>query len=349
MGVENYRILSTGFDLFKLSKCEREKAAPLVKRIVRALKLATHIYENIVRAFVNKTESYTLLVDALLYLRIKDETNPKIKEIVVQIKDVEKSVGCDDTNNLYGVVSLVRLILDSICKVQEKIIKAYQKMILKPARRKARSENEALENFQAGNMGLAHATSVFDLDSNASFSTFANFWINQKILGFSKRKGPLIKLPWSTWESFQLIRRVEREFEDDPVKRYNYTDADIAKELNKSVRSVQKVREKVQTIKVIPLDDIVRNQDGTDSNIVKGEMLIDSSFEQTAELEDYRKLIRTVLKKLSPLEKKIICLRFGLIDELKNDVLDPTDVAKELLRQTACKAATYVYITEQQE
>ena len=349
MGVENYRILSTGFDLFKLSKCEREKAAPLVKRIVRALKLATHIYENIVRAFVNKTESYTLLVDALLYLRIKDETNPKIKEIVVQIKDVEKSVGCDDTNNLYGVVSLVRLILDSICKVQEKIIKAYQKMILKPARRKARSENEALENFQAGNMGLAHATSVFDLDSNASFSTFANFWINQKILGFSKRKGPLIKLPWSTWESFQLIRRVEREFEDDPVKRYNYTDADIAKELNKSVRSVQKVREKVQTIKVIPLDDIVRNQDGTDSNLVKGEMLIDPSFEQTAELEDYRKLIRTVLKKLSPLEKKIICLRFGLIDELKNDVLDPTDVAKELLRQTACKAATYVYITEQQE
>ena len=346
MGIENYRILSAGFDLFKLAKCEREKAAPRVKRIIRYIKLGTHIYENIVRAFVNKTEVYTNLVDELLILHLKDGSQQRIDEVENQIKDLEKSVGCYDSVNMYGVVSLTRNILNKICSLQEKIIRAYQKMILKPARRKSRSENEALENFQAGSLGLAHAVSVFDLDNNSSFSSFANYWINQKILGFLKRKGPLIKLSWSTWESYLLIRRAEKKFEDDPIRRYSYTDSDIAKELNKSVRSVRKVREKVQTVKVVPLDDVVRNQDGTDSNLVKGETLVDNSFEKTEELDDYRELLRTVLEDLSPIEKKIICLRFGLIDELENEKLDEVEVTKELLRQAACKAAAYVYLTD---
>ena len=345
MGIENYRILSAGFDLFKLSRCPRKEAAPRVKRVVRSIKLGTHVYENIVKAFVNKTEPYIGLVEDLLFTQLKNENNSKIEELELQIIDLEKSVGCCDPDNLYGVVSLVRRVLNRICNLQEKIIRAYQKMILKPARRKSRSENEALENFQAGSLGLAHAVSVFDLDNNSSFPSFANYWINQKILGFLKRKGPLIKLSWSTWESYLLIRRAEKKFEDDPIKRYSYTDSDIAKELNKSIRSIRKVREKVQTVKVVPLDDVVRNQDGTDSNLVKGETLIDTSFEKTEELENYRKLFKNILQNLSPLEKKVVCLRFGLIDELKNVKLNEVEVAKELLRQTACKAAAYVYLT----
>ena len=350
MGTENYRVLSAGFDLFKLAKCPREKAAPLTKRVVRSLRLATYTYENIVRAFVNKTKLYVGLVNSLLLLRLENPSaEAKINELTQRIKKLEKSVGCDDTNNLYGIVSLVKQSLNRVSSIQARVIRAYQKMILKPARRKSRSENEALENFQAGTMGLAHAVSAFDLDSNASFPTYANGWINQRILGFSKRKGPLIKLSWSTWESYQLIKREEKKYEDDPLKRYTYTDEDIAKSLKKTVHSIRKVREKVQTIKTVPLEDLIRKQDGTDSSIVKGETLIDQRCEQNVELETYRELIRAVLEKLNPLEKKIICLRFGLIDELKNDKLDSLEVVKELLRQTACKAAAYVYVTSQNE
>lgn len=346
MGVENHRIFSTGFDLFKLSRVDRQTAAPLTKRILRSMRLSTHVYENILRAFVNKTANYTDLCEKLLHLRIEGGDEEATKKA---IKLIEKGVGCQDPNNMYGVVEIVRRILEHICKLQEKVIRAYQKMILKPARRKARSENEALENFQAGSMGLAHAVSAFDLDSNASFPTFAGHWINQRIFGVSKIKGPLIKLPWSTWESQQNIRRVEQEFEEDPDMRYVYTDSDIAAKLGKTEQSVRKVRKKMQTIKLVPLEDLVRKHDGTDSNIVKGEMLVDQAIETAEEVENRRQLLRSVLKDLTPVEKKIICLRFGLIDELENDHLDSLEVAKELLRQSACKAAAYVYVTTENQ
>ena len=347
MGVENHRIFSAGFDLFKLSKIDRHTAAPLTKRILRSLRLSTQVYENILRAFVKKTADYTDLCEKLLccHLDISDADEKALKKSVIFI---EKGIGCQDSNNIYGVVEIVRGILDHICKLQEKVIRAYQKMILKPARRKARSENEALENFQAGSMGLAHAVSAFDLDSNASFPTFASHWINQRIFGVSKIKGPLIKLPWSTWESQQNIRRVEQEFEEDPDMRYTYTDSDIATRLGKTEQSIHKVRKKMQTIKLVPLEDLVRKQDGTDSNLVKGETLVDQTIETVEEIENSRQLLRTVLKDLTPEEKKVICLRFGLIDELENETLNPLEVAKELLRQSACKAAAYVYVTENQ-
>lgn len=353
MGVENFRILSVGFDLFKLSKVDRTIAAPLTKRIIRALDLNTYVYENILRAFVKETNEYCETAHTAAEMAA-DAQRENLDRVAVQdrtqhlrdaMESTETNVGCTDTHRLYGVVYLLRELVKTISVLQTKIISSYQRMILSPAKNRAMSDSEALDLFQAGNLGLSRAASLFDVDSKAGFQTIAGWWIKQQIFKSSKFDNPLIRLSPSVWEAHMKIRAAERAFEADPTTRYIYTDADIANALGKTVRSIQKVREKVQSVRLVSLDDLVRKEDGSDSEIAVESVLVDGRIEDQEALKETQEWVASVLYHLDPEEQRMVCLRFGLVDSIKNNQLSSVQVVREVLKQAACKAATYLYVT----
>ena len=356
VGVENFRVLSLGFDLFKVSKLPRNIAVPLTRRILRSLQLSTYIYESILRSFAKETATYDARVEELteLTLHLKTAKRPTPPELMAKIEvlkeelaSIEERVGCSDPPKLYGIVRLVTALVATLSKLQNRILKSYQRMVLHPSREKSLTENEALDLFQAGSLGLSRAISLYDTENASSFPSFAGWWIKQRIMGSAKLSGPLIRLPWSVWESHQLIRAAERQLEADPATRYTFTVEDVAKLLGKSVKSIQKVKDTFQTIKLASLDTPQRDTTGAETTQTLGSVLPDPNQDLiTTAADDLRALVKESLAYLPADEKRILCLRFGLIDELGIAREDTFPVAKELLRQCACKAQTYLFVTK---
>lgn len=358
MGSENKRIFGIGFDLFKLSRLPREEAVPLTKRVIRSLRISTSHYENILLTFVKEGESYCRAADdlarcnlRLMDLRRQNERRPTKKrtaqleqlsirasQLMDKIDTIELNVGCVEPNFLYGTVREVEAIVRQVRRLQEKVLRAYSRLVLAPVRSRAQSEMEAFDLFQSGSLGLTRAISLYDVRSGTSFPTFATWWMRQKIFGYIKRSGPLIKLPGSVCEKFQQITAAERHFESDPDLRETYTVADIAQRCGCSVKSVELVRKKVHGTKVVPLESMVYSgEEGTEGESAADRALLDESHEEEEQELAVQEFVESVLDHIDNDLRSLVCLRFGVIDSVKTD-LQPREALREVLRQTACKA-----------
>lgn len=359
LGAENYKALSLGFDLFKLSQLPRSEAVTYTRRVLRQTRFSTHIYEQILRSFVRETSNYlelsNNLVEVELLLRqVPNDApaRPRLEALLLvrkeELKAVEEAVGCARPNRLYGVVKVVTHLLREITRKQEQVLTSYQRMVLQQSRNKSFTDNEALDLFQAGSLGLNKAVSLWDIDGDSSFPVFASLWIRQRILGSSKMSGPLIKLPWSVWEGYTAVKAAERELENDPKLRNSYTDADVAKLVGKSVKAVQKIREKVAGIRYVSLETTPPRNDATvpSDGATLSSTLEDPRTDEAAEMQETKDTVRSLLLHLSPEERRLTCLRFGLVDELHQESADRLGVVKELFRQAACRAALYEYLTK---
>jgi len=358
MGSENKRIFGIGFDLFKLSRMSREEAAPLVKRIIRTLRVSTSTYESMLLTFAKEGQRYRDLSDELTEVTLdlleqrrknskratkgslaKEESlTLEASRMIDELEIVEMNVGCVERNFLYGTIRAIDLIVREIRRLQERILRAYSRLILKPVRDRAQGEMEALDLFQSGSLGLARAISLYDVRSGTSFPTFATWWIRQKIFGSIKFRGPLIKLPGSVLEKYQQIRAAERHFSSDPEKHSSYTVEDIAAYCKTSVKSVELVRKKVQSTQVISLDSMVYdNEEGFENESATDRALLDDSLEEEEEFAARQDFVESVLDHLEPDQRNLVCLRYGVIDSVKVE-LSPRQVLRETFRQAACRA-----------
>jgi len=358
MGAENKRIFGIGFDLFKLSRMERQAAVPFSKRIIRTLRISTSHYENILIAFAKVGAEYIEVSDKLaevtLQLIHKRQQNDKrstqkgeadeqeltrcAESLIDQMDLLELDMGCVESNLLYGTIRAVVRILKRVRGLQERILKAYSRLVLKPVKSRAQSEMEALDLFQSGSLGLARAISLYDLRCGTSFPTFANWWIRQKILGSAKHSGSLIKLPGSVIERYQEIIKAERYFEADPELRDSYTTADVAKHCNTTVKSVELVKTKVRGTRVVSLESMATsNEDGYESESAADKALLDESVEEEEELQAVSEFVSQVLSHVDEGQRNLVCLRYGIIDRVATSP-DPRQEVREVFRQAACKA-----------
>lgn len=353
VGAENRRIFGIGFDIFKLSRTDRRSATPHVRKIIRLMRLNNGFFESILTTFLNETQEYCVLQEELAELQTEfDEIpenmrskNPKtiemiqrMSEVMDQINLVELCVGTVHPFALYGTVRVIRHVVKRIRTLQEQVFRAYLRIVLKPVREKALSEAEALDLYQSASLGLARAISLYDYRSGVNFSTFAKSWVTQKVKGSAKSSsGPIIRLPGSVWDYNQKIQAARRTLEKDPTRRHVYTEDDIAAHLGITLKSLQRVLEKIELTKVGSLDELIRQQDGMDSDLNRDSTLQDESLEEEQREQEARERLELILGHIDPDSRKLLCLQNGVLEGIENNLV-PSQVFRETFRQLACKA-----------
>ena len=353
VGAENRRIFGIGFDIFKLSQVDRMVAAPHVRKIIRLMRLNNNFFENVLTTFQSDTEEYCSLVESLAEVHTtfddsaltRKKKDPNIVKTVMEISDLmdqillaELSAGTVHPQALYGTVRQIRSVVKKVKVLQEKIFRAYLRTILKPVREKARTEAEALDLYQSASFGLARAVSLYDHRSGVNFSTYAKHWIKQKIRGSTKKSsGPMIRLPGSVWDLNQKIQAAKRELDSDPGLRYTYGPEQISNKLGISVKSLEKVMEKIELAKTGSLDDLIRKQDGLDSELNRDSTLQDRAIEEEAYQEQAISRLTSILKWIDKDSQKLVCLHHGIMEGIENNP-DRQQMLREIFRQLACKA-----------
>jgi RNA polymerase sigma factor (sigma-70 family) len=164
-----------------------------------------------------------------------------------------------------------------------------------------------MDLIQEGNVGLMMAVDRFEPERGHRFATYAFWWIRQAITRSLTESFHLVKFSAYTRERVRRIQKVSRELESRLDRRP--TPEEIASEMNLPVGKVRDLMVASQTPK--PLENTSENRPEAGVLGVVADKRALNPLEDTLKRERHEQVL-SALDRLSPREKQVIRLRFGI-------------------------------------
>jgi RNA polymerase primary sigma factor len=222
-------------------------------------------------------------------------------------------------------------------EARERLIKSNLRLVVSVAKKYlGRSRGLTfLDLIQEGNAGLIKAVDRFDWRRGFKFSTFATWWIRQAISRALSDQARTIRLPVHVVETLYKLNKARKKLAT--ILDREPTPEELAAETNLPVQKVQRL------LKYVPDTISLETPIGEGESLLK-ELIPDNSEmtpEKTAALANLREQLKKAIQSLSPKERQVISLRYGLENGIMytlEEIGKIFGITRERVRQIEIKA-----------
>lgn len=235
---------------------------------------------------------------------------------------------------------LARLVAQGDDAARKRMIESNLRLVVKVAKRYMGQGLPLLDLIEEGNIGLIKAVERFKLEKKCRFSTYAVLWIRQSIERGLVSQGRTVRLPAHVVGDMKRMIRVIRDLTQrlgrepllEELTEEMGVDADYVNRLMIAVRKATSIETPLDEDEHYHLADVLTEDDQP------------GPFSITEHIE-LVKLVSSWLELLSPTERAVIKLRFGLHDgEAKTleTIGEMFGVTRERIRQIEVKALQHL-------
>ncbi|MDR1290440.1 MAG: sigma-70 family RNA polymerase sigma factor, partial [Planctomycetaceae bacterium] len=243
----------------------------------------------------------------------------------------------ESPRSLQNRCQLMRHYLNEYEKAKNEFSRSNLRLVISVAKKYRNRGINFLDLIQEGNTGLMRAVDKFEYRRGFKFSTYATWWIRQAITRSIAEQSRTIRIPVHMIDALSRIKSTTRSLYQE--SGHEPCPQDVADAVGMTVDDVHRITQ--MCTNPISLEYPVGE---SEDNSCFGEFVADKSCdkpEHSASNELLRREIGKILKSLTPREREIIKLRFGLENGYSytlEEVGKIFKVTRERVRQIEAKA-----------